>query len=322
MKEELKTASQTMGYNYVLPDGKRILPISGSAGFIRDMLEMLNLMVHSPTALKILNHNADLPKPLVIEEWENALDLGRNEKGRLQIASGRLADGSVADKYDWLQLVPHEFRHSYNMRSKSTILQSVAYGIANEPDAKAMEGVIAMELTEYLKRENVPGTDTIQKRLESHPTAQMFMSFYDESKGTDEERKAAAVIRFSQAWASQIWPDPRYGHKTAAETAYRIGIERDISPDGGWVRLADEDFKKVEADLLKKEGAIIREEWPTFCQRLMDGTYNTDVLPYGQNIKPEKLIETISPKLAAHLKEIGVMPKKAEPYLPTPVAER
>ena len=64
--------------------------------------------------------------------------------------------------------------------------------------------------------------------------------------------------------------------------------------------------------VLQDERETIKAEWPTFCQRLMDGTYNTDVLPYGQNIKPAQLIQTIAPKLYEHLKTIGVIPSKSD----------
>ena len=44
----------------------------------------------------------------------------------------------------------------------------------------------------------------------------------------------------------------------------------------------------------------------------MDGTFNTDVIQYGQGIHPSNLIETISPQLANHLREIGVIPQKGQ----------
>jgi len=319
MNEQLAKASKPITYYYILPDGEKTLPISGSAPFIRDMREMLDLMTHSPTALKILDHNANLPKPLVIEEWENPLDSGRNENGRVQIANGKLKDGSIVDKYSWLTLVPHEFRHSYNIRSKSTILQSVAYAIANEPDAQAMGCLIALELSDYLKKNEatIHNASVIRERLDSITLHRTFRQFYNEAQGTEKEKKATAIIRFSQHWTSRVWDNEYYHKRTIAENAYRIGIERDISPNGGWDRLNEETFPPVEAELFQKEAGIIRKEWPTFCKRLMDGTYNTDVIPYGQDVKPADLIQMISPKLAAHLREVGIIPQNRTQ--PTPI---
>ena len=56
-----------MSNGYVLPDSGNILDLNGSPEFLKDMKEMLDIMVHSPTALKILNFNASLPNPLKIE---------------------------------------------------------------------------------------------------------------------------------------------------------------------------------------------------------------------------------------------------------------
>ena len=313
-----------MTYYYILPDGEKTLPISGSVSFIHDMCEMLDLMIHSPTALKILKHNANLPKPLVIEEWKNPLDSGRNENGRIQIANGKTKYGSKVEKYSWLTLVPHEIRHCYNIKSQSTILQSVSYAVANEPDAQAIGCLIALELSDYIEKnkEILPNAGVLKKHLETPKPHQIFKKFYEESDGSEEEKKASAILKFAKDWTSRIWDNEYYHNRTIAENAYRIGIERDISENEGWDRLNEETFPLKEAELLKKEKNIIRKEWPTFLKRLMDGTYNTDVILYGQDIKPENLIQTISPKLATHLQKIGVIPKPCSQPIPTPSSER
>ena len=339
MNKILKEASQKMGYYYVLPAGEKTLPISGSTGFIRDMREMLDLMTHSPTALKILYHNANLKQPLVIEEFPDALDFGRNTGESIQVAYRQKKDGEKVSKYHWLTLVPHEFRHSYNMpKSESLILHGIAYAVTNELDAHAIEGLITLELCDYLKKSNNPEADAIQEHLLAHREHKEFQEIYEKTQGTETERKAETMMQFIP-WLSRFYI-PRF-KKTFVEQAYQTAIERDTTKDG-WIECSDEDFEKIEACLLGKikyeeiahepfmkgrvplsdEREMIRREWPTFCKRLMDGTYNTDVFPYGQNVKPEELIETVSPKLAVHLREIGVMPKKEKPYLPTPVAER
>lgn len=64
---------------------------------------------------------------------------------------------------------------------------------------------------------------------------------------------------------------------------------------------------------LSDESEIIQKEWPTFFKRIMDGTFNTDIIRYGQNIHPLNLIDHISPQLANHFREIGVIPQKAQP---------
>ncbi|MBR6412933.1 MAG: hypothetical protein IKS41_07245 [Alphaproteobacteria bacterium] len=340
MKEQLGEASKSVTYYYILPDGKKTLPISGTVGFIREMCEMLDLMTHSPTALKILYHNANLKKPLVIEEFKDALDSGRNTGKSIQIAYGREKDGTEVSKYGWLTLVPHEFRHSYNMpKSKSQILHGIAYSIANEPDAHAMGGLIAMELCDYLERSGNPEAAKIQKHLSDYPEHKVFRKLYEETKGEETERKAETVLRFTQWWAQYYVP--KFG-KTFAEQAYQVAIERDTTQDGGWQTCTEEEFKKIEEVLLGKrkyeeianepfmkgripisdERALIQREWPTFCKRLMDGTYNTDVLPYGQDIKPADLIQIVSPKLAAHLKKIGIIPRPSKNPVPTPTPDR
>jgi len=339
MKEQLAKASKSITYYYILPDGKKTLPISGTVGFVREMCEMLDLMTHSPTALKILYHNANLKKPLVIEGWKNARDFGRNTGKSIQVAYKQLENGEKVSKYHWLTLVPHEFRHSYNMtKSESQILHGIAYAVTNEFDAHAIEGVISVELCDYLKKSNNPEADAIQKHLLAHPEHDEFRKFYEETQGTDTERKAEAVMQFIP-WLSQRYV-PSF-KKTFAEQAYRAAIERDTTQDG-WIECSDKDFEKIEACLLGKikyeeianepfmkgrvplsdERAMIRKEWPTFCKRLMDGTYNTDVLPYGQDIKPAELIQMVSPKLADHLREIGVIPKAVEKSSPVLTPDR
>lgn len=42
-------------YSYKLPDSGKTLMLSGSSAFINDMSDMLDIMTHSPTALKLLN---------------------------------------------------------------------------------------------------------------------------------------------------------------------------------------------------------------------------------------------------------------------------
>ena len=341
MKEQLQKASKPMTYYYILPDGKKTLPISGSAPFVRDMREMLDLMTHSPTALKILEHNANLPNPLVIEEFKDALDLGRNTGKSIQIAFGQEKDGTKVSKYDWLTLVPHEFRHSYNIeKPKSQILHAVAYAIANEPDAQAMGCVIALELSQYLRKEGakLPYATETREHLEKHPSHKFFMDFYSQTKGTEAERKRQAVEMFVCALAQKKFPK---FNGTFAEAAYKVAIERDTTKDG-WIKATDEDFQKIEDCLVGKvkyedianepfmkgripisdERALIRKEWPTFFKRLMDGTYNTDVLPYGQDTKPAELLQKVSPELAEHLQKIGIMPHNSAHPMSPPTSGR
>ena len=310
---------------YVLPDSGNILVLDGSPDFQKDMKEMLDIMVHSPTALKILNFNASSPNPLKIEEFENALDLGRNTGKSVQLAHGHLKNGEPISKYSWLTLLPHEIRHSYNTPIKnSNILRSLAYALVNEADAQAIEGLVAVELGEYLEKnkEYVPDAEVVLKHLNEDPKVQFFKSFYDEAKGTDEERKSQAMEMFVKEFAKYQTKD---GKSTFGELAYKTALERDTT-ENGWEKCSDEDLKKIEECLLGKldsktvanepwmkgrkqlsdESKIIRKEWPTFCKRIMDGTFNTDVIKYGQNIKPENLVETISPKLSIHLREIGI----------------
>ena len=312
---------------YTLKSGKG-LHIKGSDAFIKDMREILDIMVHSPTALKLLNFNAGLAEPMAVEEFENALDLGRNTGKNIQLAYGQLKSGKPVSKYDWLTLLPHEIRHSYNTPIKdSSILRSLAYAIVNEADAQAIEGLIALELDEYLEKnkENIPNAEDIRHHLSSDPTVQFFKKFYDEAKGTDSERKAQAMTMYVKKSARHPTKD---GKSTFAEYLYKIGLERDTTTDG-WERCSDEELKMIEGCLLGKinpetvkdkpcmkgrkalsdEKETIQKEWPTFCKRIMDGTFNTDVIRYGQDIRPENLIETISPQLANHFCEMGIIPR-------------
>ena len=240
----------------------------------------------------------------------------------------------MVKKYLSITLVAHEFRHSYNMpKSKSQILHAIAYAVTNEFDAHAIEGLVSLELCDYLKKSNNPEAKVIQKHLLAHPEHDEFRKFYEQTKGTETERKAETMMQFIP-WLAQRYV-PRF-KKTFAEQAYQVAIERDTTQDG-WIKCSDKDFEKIEACLLGKtkyeeiahepfmkgriplsdERAVIRKEWPTFCKGLMDGTYNTDVLPYGQNVKPSELIQMVSPKLAEHLRKIGVMPNT--PTYPTPI---
>ena len=321
-----------MSHGYVLPDSGNVLVLDGSPEFLKDMKEMLDIMVHSPTALKILNFNAGLSSPLKIEEFENALDLGRNTGKSIQLAHGQLKSGEPVSKYSWLTLLPHEIRHSYNTSIKnSNILHSLAYALVNEADAQAIEGLVAMELSEYIEKnkETSPDAEAVVNHLNKDPKVHFFKSFYDKVNGTDLERKAQAMEMFVREFAKHPTKD---GKSTFGEFAYKTALERDTTANG-WEKCSDDELKKIEGCLLGKinpetikdeafmkgrkqlfsEQKTIQKEWPTFCKRIMDGTFNTDVIRYGQNIKPENLIETISPKLAIHLRKIGVIPQKTQP---------
>ena len=316
---------------YTLPDTQNKLILNGSVDFLKDLREMLDIMVHSPTALKLLNFNANLSEPLVIEEFKDALDLGRNTGKGIQLAHGKLANGKPVSKYQWLTLLPHEIRHSYNAPIKnSNILHALAYAVVNEADAQAIEGLIALELSEYLEKnkENIPNAEDIQHYLSSDPKVQFFKKFYDEVKGTDLERKAQAMTKFVKEFA-------RYpvngGNSTYAELSYKAALERDTTVNG-WEKCSEEELKKIESCLLGQmdpeiikeepwmkrrkqlasEKDTIQKEWPTFCKRVMDGTFNTDVIRYGQDIHPANLIDTISPQLANHFREIGIMPQRLQ----------
>ena len=321
MLDKLNTVSK----GYVLPDSGNILALDGSPEFLKDMREMLDIMVHSPTALKILNFYASSHDPLKIEEFKEALDLGRNTGKSIQLAYGQLKSGEPVSKYSWLTLLPHEIRHSYNTPIKnSNILHSLAYALVNEADAQAIEGLVAVELMEYLEknRENVPNAASVLNHLNNDPKVQFFKSFYDKAKGTDLERKSQSMEMFVKEFAKHPTKD---GKSTFGEFGYKTALERDTTANG-WEKCSDEDLKKIEDCLLGKvdsktvsnepwmkgrkqlsdESETIRKEWPTFCKRIMDGTFNTDVIKYGQNIKPENLVETISPQLATHLHEMGI----------------
>lgn len=321
-----------MDNGYILPDSGNRLVLNGSPEFLKDMKEMLDIMVHSPTALKILNFNATLPNPLKIEEFEDALDLGRNTGKSILLAHGKLKNGEPVSKYSWLTLLPHEIRHSYNTPIRNSyILHSLAYALVNEADAQAIEGLVAVELEKYLEKnkKNFPNAEAVMNHLNEDPKVQLFKSFYDQTKGTDAERKAQAMEMFIKEFAKLPTKD---GRSTFGELSYKNSLERDTT-ENGWEKCSDEDLRKIEDCLLGKldpktvvnepwmkgrkqlpdESETIQKEWPTFCRRIMDGTFNTDVIRYGQNIKPENLIETISPKLAIHFRKIGVIPQKTQP---------
>ncbi|MBQ4472109.1 MAG: hypothetical protein II942_02555 [Alphaproteobacteria bacterium] len=325
MNDKLKKLA---GEEYVLPDTQNKLIMRGSPEFLRDMREILDIMVHSPTALKLLNFNASLSEPLAVEKFKDALDLGRNTGKSIQLAHGQLANGKPVSKYQWLTLLPHEIRHCYNAPVKnSKILHALAYAIVNEADAQAIEGLIALELNEYLEKnkENIPNAEDIQYHLNSDPKVRFFKKFYDGAKGTDLERKAQAMTRFVKEFAKY----PMNGSKsTYAELCYKTALERDTTADG-WEKCSDEELEKIEDCLLGRinpetiknepwmkgrkklssEKETIQKEWPTFCKRIMDGTFNTDVIQYGQGIRPSNLVETISPQLANHFHEIGIIPQ-------------
>lgn len=313
--------------DYILPDTHNKLILHGSSEFLKDMHEMLDIMVHSPTALKLLNFNANMPEPLLIEEFANALDLGRNTGKSIQLAHGQLKNGELVSKYQWLTLLPHEIRHSYNAPVKNSyILAALAHAVVNEADAQAIEGLVALELNEYLEKnkESMPNAEDIQHHLSSDPKVQLFKKFYDEVKGTDSERKAQAMTMFVKKFAQHSTRD---GKSTFGEFGYKTALERGTTVNGGWKKCSDEELGKIEGCLLGKitpetikdepwmkgrkqlssEKEIIQKEWPTFCKRIMDGTFNTDVLQYGQGIHPSNLIETISPQLANHFRERGIM---------------
>ena len=322
-----------MSNGYVLPDTGNILALDGSPEFLKDMKEMLDIMVHSPTALKILNFNAGLPNPLKIEEFENALELGRNTGKSIQLAHGQLKDGKPVSRYSWLTLLPHEIRHSYNTPiNNSNILHSLAYALVNEADAQAIEGLVGLELSEYLEKnkETSSNAEAILNHLNEDPKVQFFLNFYDRANGTDTERKSRAMEMFVKEYARHPTKD---GKSTFGEFSYKTALERDTTANGGWEICSDEDLKKIEDCLLGKvdsktvanepwmkgrkqlsdESETVRKGWPTFCKRIMDGTFNTDVIKYGQNIHPSNLIESISPELANHFREIGVIPQKTQP---------
>ena len=310
---------QPQKQHYTLPTGKKI-DLSGSPEFVQDVKEMLDILAHSPTAVKILDHVA-----LPIEEFKEGLDLGRNTGKSIQLTHRELKNGEKIQKYSWLTLIPHEFRHSYNApKSDSHILNAMAYALVNEGDAQAIEGLVALELNEYIEKnkDKLSDAQAIQDCLAGDPKLQFFKKFYDEAKGSDGERKAHAMEMFVKKFAQH----PIQGGKTFAELAYKSSLERNTTVGGGWERFSDEDTQKIEGCLLGKinpesiahepcmkgrkqlsdESKVIGKEMPTFCNRIMDGTFNTDVIQYGQDIKPISLIDTLSPQLAKHLREIGV----------------
>ena len=325
MKDRLKKLA---GEEYILPDTRNRLILHGSSNFLRDMREILDIMIHSPTALKLLNFNANLSEPLMIEEFKDALDLGRNTGKSIQLAHGQLSNGKPVSKYQWLTLLPHEIRHSYNTPVKnSNILHALAYALVNEADAQAIEGLIGLELSKYLEKnkDNIPNAEDIQHYLAADPKVQFFKKFYDKAKGSDSERKAQAMTMFVKEFAK--YP-VNGGKSTYAELSYKTALERDTTING-WEKCSDEELKKIEDCLLGRinpetiknepwmkgrkqlscERETIQKEWPTFCKRIMDGTFNTDVIQYGQGIHPSNLIDMISPELANHLREVGVVPK-------------
>ena len=313
---------------YILPDTQNKVILHGSPNFLKDIQTILDIMVHSPTALKLLNFNANLPTPLHVEEFKEALDSGRNTGHSIQLTYEQSKHGDSASNYRWLTLLPHEIRHSYNTPIKnSNILHSLAYAIVNEADAQAIEGLIALELNEYLEnnKENLPNADSMLEYFSTDPKFQFFKNAYNEAKGTNLERKAQAMIAFVKEFAQHPTKD---GKSTFAELSYKTALERDTTANGGWETCSAEELKKIEDCLLGKinpetvvyepwmkgrkqlldEKKTIQKEWPTFCKRIMDGTFNTDVILYGQDIRPTNLIETISPQLAHHFREIGVIP--------------
>ena len=269
---------------YILPESGNILFLDGSPEFLKDMKEMLGIMIHSPTALKILNFNASSSNPLKIEEFKEALDLGRNTGKSIQLAHGKLKNGESVSKYSWLTLLPHEIRHSYNTPIKnSNILHSLAYALVNEADAQAIEGLVAVELGGYLEKnkEHVPDAEVVLNYLNEDPKVQFFKSFYDKAKGTDTERKSQAMEMFVKESAKYPTKD---GKSTCGEFYYKTALERDTTQNG-WEKCSDEDLKKIEDCLLGKlnsktvanepwmkgrkqladESETIRKEWPTFC---------------------------------------------------------
>lgn len=305
---------------YALKNGKK-LQISGSWTFIKDLKEMLDIMVKSPTASKLLDFNASMSQPLKIKEWDtNPLAWGRNTGHEIEIASKTLPNGEKPSKYNWLTLIPHEIRHSYNIpKTKSRILNSLAYAIANEADAHAIESLIALELKDIMDKkmsetkENDPDYEGLQ-RYSHNPDYSFFKKFYDNANGDDLTKKSIAMTDFVKAYNTHQGNDRFYPSRTFAELFYRWGVEREISPNGGWDRLNEETFPIKERELFEKEKEIIKKEWPTFCKRVMDGTFNTDVIQYskttnGDNkaITPENLVETVSPKLANHFREMGII---------------
>ncbi len=341
MKKRLTELSQDIKFDYILPDSHKSLTIIGSSNFIKDMREMLDLMVHSPTALRIFNYNAHLPKPLSVEEFKNALDLGRNTGTHIQVAYGKTQNGRMVSKYDWISLLPHEMRHSYNIpKLKSHILNAIGYAITNELDAQAIGAAVALEIDQYIEthKKSYPNTEEIKKELYKDPRVGYFKELYDKAKGNAEDKKREAIEQYALGVGQKL---VRFGkdYKTFSELAYKISIERDTTAHHGWKRMSDAEFDKLESCLLGKikpekvateawmqgreniqdERDIIKKEWPTFCQRLMNGTYRTDVIPYFQNIKPTNLIQLISPKLSEHLKKTDVIPhpKALERKTPT-----
>ncbi|MGN0920081.1 MAG: hypothetical protein ACI4OR_04945 [Alphaproteobacteria bacterium] len=320
--------NKLIGEEYLLPDTHNKLVLHGSFEFLKDMREVLDILIHSPTALKLLNFNASLPEPLVVEEFKDALDLGRNTGKSIQLAHGQLRNGKPVSNYQWLTLLPHEIRHSYNAPVKnSKILHALAYALVNEADAQAIEGLIGLELNAYLEKnkENIPNAENIQHHLSSDPKVQFFKKFYNEAKGTDSERKTQTMAMFVKEFSKHPTKD---GKSTFGELGYKTALERDTTING-WEKCSDEELKKIEGCLLGKinpeivkdepwmkgrkqlssEKETIQKEWPTFCKRIMDGTFNTDVIRYGQDIHPSNLIETLSPQLAKHFREIGIMPQ-------------
>lgn len=326
----LKKVSAEQSKVFTLPDTKKKMMISGSLDFVQNVTDVLNILIHSPSALKILNHNASLPHPLLVEEFKEALDLGRNTGQSVQLARKYSKNGAPISKYKWLTLLPHELRHSYNAKfDDSHILHSLAYAVVNEADAQAIEGLIALELSDYIKKnpKQFPDAKAILSSLSGDPKIQFFKQFYDQAQGTDVEKKQQAMSTFIKEFSQH----PTKEGKTFSELAYQTSLERDTTQNG-WERCSEEELKQIEGCLLGKvspeaisnetymhgrkklhdESSVIRKEWPTFCQRIMDGTFHTDVISYGKGITSENLIETISPQLAHHFLKVGGIPMDLE----------
>ena len=140
----------------------------------------------------------------------------------------------------------------------------------------------------------------------------LFYEAYQKSSGTPQERKAQAMESFIKQFSRlKLKEYHGYKNKTFAEIAYRTGFERNISLNGGWNQLeSEETFQKKEQEFLQSEKDIIDKKWPAFCLSVMKGTLNTDVIPYGQKIKPENLIKTFSPELHQHFVDLGVISKQ------------
>ena len=333
LSDILNKGAQKTSTFYRLPDSKKKISVFGSPAFVKDMCEMLDVLVHSPTALKLLNFYADFTPPRTIEGWENKpLDNGRNLPDRIQVAYNKDRPES---KYGFLTLLPHEIRHNYNMpRPKSYILHAVAYAI-NEVDAHAIGALVALELEQYLAKQNTPYADNIRAQLNKEPDNTYFKELYAKTKGTEKERKAQTVTQYVLDYAQYSPPGT---DKTFAEMCYKSCLERDTTKTaGGWKQGTEIVLKLMENRLLGKtlpdlpdlkgrkklpdEKNIIRKELDGFAKKLMKGTYMTDLLPYGKNIAADKLLQTAVPSLYKHLKDIGVLdlvPPHPHPTMRTP----